>query len=494
MLVLIYFLIFLALLGTVPIIASIYQFLLVGIHGIKNHYNKTRCYLPRVAVIIPAWNEGDVIGNTIEHLLDMDYPKDALRLYIVDDASIDHTPEVVKTKHDEYPKNVFYLRREKGGQGKAHTLNHGISIALEEDWLEALLIMDADVLFEKNALRLMARHLADKQVGSVTAYIKEGSSPGNSISKFIAFEYITAQAAIRRAQNVIGSLACLAGGAQLHSKENLLAIGGKIDTSSLAEDTFTTFKTQINGRIALFDGNAIVWAEEPCSIVALWKQRIRWARGNVQVTRAYKNIWLNKKNGKRLGSFRFSFLWFAGLLTPIYMILTSIGLISLFFIDFPLSWMLFKQFWVLNVIIYLFVTFFSFSIDAETAKKAWLQGLLFPGIISLVIIVLSCIPGYLDKLIHFNDSIHHYTHLSLTATILVLFMYMWVSLCMLAAYYAYILDKRKKPYMLSLTVLCIAGFGPLLCTITLCSYIMEYKKADLKWNKTEKSGKAKITK
>ena len=76
----------------------------------------------------------------------------------------------------------------------------------------------------------------------------------------------------------------MAGGAQLHSRENLLAIGGAIDTSTLAEDTYTTIKTQLAGRRALFEGNAVVWAEEPDSVVALWKQRLRWGRGNLQIT------------------------------------------------------------------------------------------------------------------------------------------------------------------------------------------------------------------
>ncbi len=81
------------------------------------------------------------------------------------------------------------------------------------------------------------------------------------------------------------------GGAQLHSRENLMAIGGqRIDTSSLAEDTFTTFKTQLIGRRVVFDGNAIVWAEEPDSLAALRKQRIRWARGNLQLTSAFRKF------------------------------------------------------------------------------------------------------------------------------------------------------------------------------------------------------------
>ena len=183
---------------------------------------------------------------------------------------------------------MVHLRRDKGGEGKSHTLNHGLRIILADDWMQALLIMDADVIYEPDSLRTMTRHLADSRVGAVTAYIKEGSRPGNYLTRFIGFEYITAQAAARRAQNVLGAVACLAGGAQLHSRANLEAIGGRIDTTSLAEDTFTTFKTQMAGRTVVFEPHATVWAEEPGDIRGLWKQRLRWARGNVQVTKQFK--------------------------------------------------------------------------------------------------------------------------------------------------------------------------------------------------------------
>jgi len=61
------------------------------------------------------------------------------------------------------------------------------------------------------------------------------------VTRSIAFEYITAQAAARRAQNVIHAHACLAGGSQLIRRSTLEAIGGAIDTETLAEDTVTTF-------------------------------------------------------------------------------------------------------------------------------------------------------------------------------------------------------------------------------------------------------------
>ena len=211
---------------------------------------------PRTAIVIPAWNEAAVIATSIDRLMALEYPRDALRVFLVDDASTDETPQVAAAKEAQYPGHVIHLRREKGGQGKAHTLNHGLAIILGDEWMEALLITDADVIFEPDSLRKMTRHLADPQVGAVTAYIKEGSRPGNYMTRFIGYEYITAQAAARRGQNVLGATACLAGGAQLHTRANLLALGGRIDTTSLAEDTFTTFQTQLNGRRVVFEPHA----------------------------------------------------------------------------------------------------------------------------------------------------------------------------------------------------------------------------------------------
>ncbi|HEY0933423.1 MAG TPA: glycosyltransferase family 2 protein, partial [Trebonia sp.] len=234
--------------GAVPEVAGAWQFLLAAAHRWHNHYGACAPAFPRTAVLIPAWNEAAVLAASIDRLMAAEYPPERLRVYVVDDASTDDTPLVVRAKGAQYPGRVVHLRRQRGGQGKAHTLNHGLAVILGDEWMEALLVTDADVIFEPAALRLMTRHLSDPEVGAVTAYIKEGGRPGNYLTRFIGYEYVTAQAAARRGQNVLGVMACLAGGAQLHSRANLVALGGRIDTSSLAEDTFTTFETPLRGR------------------------------------------------------------------------------------------------------------------------------------------------------------------------------------------------------------------------------------------------------
>ena len=343
------FLTFFVLAGSLPLLAGCYQFALAGLHRFRLNTSEPLEREPNVAVLVPAWNEAFVIGRTIDTLLSLDYPRDRLRVYVVDDASTDETPDVVRAKAAKYPGRVFHLRREKGGEGKAHTLNHGLRIIRKEGWYEAVLVIDADVIFTYRSLRRMVRHLGDPTVGAVTGYIKEGSRPSNYMNRFIAYEYIGAQAGARRAQNVLGAQACLAGGSQLLRRESLEAIGGEIDTSSLAEDTFTTFNVQLAGKRVVFEPHAIVWAEEPKDIAGLWKQRLRWGRGNVQVTLRYRHTWFHRGKGK-LGGISFALIWFSVFLMPALMVLSSASLVTLFVLDRDVSLDAFRSLWALNLI------------------------------------------------------------------------------------------------------------------------------------------------
>jgi cellulose synthase/poly-beta-1,6-N-acetylglucosamine synthase-like glycosyltransferase len=474
--------------GAMPVAASAFQSLVIGLHRFRIDYRRLRPYYPRTGVIVPAWNEGAVIGNTIDHLLAMEYPADRIRVYIVDDASTDETPDIVQAKAIEHPDHVFHVRREHGGQGKAHTLNAGIDRILSDDWAQAILIIDADVLFERDALRKMARHLSDPRVGAVTAYIKEGTPNGNYLTRFIGYEYITAQAAARRAQNVLGALACLAGGAQLHSRQNMIDIGGRIDTSTLAEDTVTTFATQHTGKRAVFEGNAVVWAEEPSDPGALWKQRLRWGRGNVEISVQFAQLWAHVNGFGRLAGIPFKLLWFTVLLMPIIMLGSAAGLIGLYFINAPRAWEVFRVLWVWNLVVYLFQTGMAFAIDPGTARKSWVQGLLFPGIISLVIMAYSAYPPLYDVTI--VTWLHHRGILLspiLTARA-TLFMYAWCFLCIPAAYMGKLLAQMRGCRWLAPFIIYVVGYGPFLCAVTFAAYLKEVFNVSSVWDKTVKTG------
>lgn len=472
--------------GAFPVLTAAYSFLAIPFHSVRNHYGKAAPYFPRVAIVVPAWNEGAVIGTSIDRLMALDYPIDRLRIYVVDDASTDNTPEVVLAKAAQYPGSVFHLRREKGGEGKAHTLNHGIRIILEDDWMEALLIMDADVIYLPNSLRRMTRHLADPKVGAVSAYIREGSADKNYLTRFIGLEYILSQPAARRAQNVLGAQACLAGGAQLHTRENLLAIGGRIDTSSLAEDTITTFETQLKGRTVVFETLAVVLAEEPGSIDALWKQRLRWARGNVTVTARYKKIWFRPSKVHKLGSIVFGLVWFSLWLLPLAMIVSSIGLLGLLLMQSTLAEGVFRVLWISAACTYVFTLALGVQLDSRLSRQAWREVLTFPGILSMIVMLTAFFPGLVERQIPalFGERLTNSGIFTFTVAI-----YVWIPFSMVGAWAARRVEKTRMGPFLAPLLLYLVGYGSLLCAITFDSYIKELRHAEAKWDKTEKTGR-----
>ena len=174
----------------------------------------------------------------------------------------------------------------------------------------------------------------------------------------------------------------------------------------------------------VFEPHAIVWAEEPRDIAGLWKQRLRWGRGNVQVTLRYRRIWLRRSAG-RLGGVSFALIWFSVFLMPALMLLSSASLVTLFLLDRELSIDVFRSLWALNLVTYLFVTLSAFAQDGPAARRSWWEAITFPGLISLAIIVYAIVAPLVDDVPDW----------------LLLFAYVWLSASMLAAY----LVRRLEP-------------------------------------------------
>jgi len=486
----------LVLLGALPMVVTVVQYVLVALHGFRDHYRTVLDAdpddrpLPRVAVLVPAWNEAPVLRFSVDRMMALDYPPDRLRVAVVDDASTDETPELLGAKQAQYPGRVLNLRRDQGGQGKAHTLNHGLERILEDDWAEAVLITDADVVFTPDAIRRMVRHLADDNVGAVTAFIREASEPPNWMNRYIGFEYTAAQAAGRRAQNVVGAQGCLAGGAQLHSRANLLALGGRIDTTTLAEDTVTTFLTQLQGRSVIFDPNAECLAEEPADVVGLWKQRLRWSRGNIQVAARFRSVFVRPSRTHRLWNPWFVVMWWSTLLLPIFMVLASAALVTLWVLDEARARHAFDALWITSALGFVFITVFTLLIDRSVARRCWRQGLGFPGLISLLVMAWVLVPEPMRWLVRSAVEAVGLPWSDTTRSYLALAAYVWVSACMVAAWAVYRLDKalgglgRWGGFLLFL-----AGYGPLLCAITFAAYVAQARGKAATWDKTVKTGK-----
>jgi len=199
-------------------------------------------------------------------------------------------------------------------------------------------------------------------------------------------------------------------------------------------------------------------------------------------------MWLRRGRAGPLGSASFALIWFSVTLMPVLMVASSVALVTLFALDRGLSLGAFRGLWAINVFTYLFVTLTSFSLDPATARTAWREGLLFPGLISLAIIVYACWPPLVDD--HLAGALRDagIDPNGALADAALLFTYVWLSTSMLAAW----LVKRLEPVRVlgraTPALVYLVGYGPLLCAVTAAAYVKEVQGKEMVWEKTEKTG------
>jgi poly-beta-1,6 N-acetyl-D-glucosamine synthase len=238
---------------------------------------------PGVTVIVPAYNESQVIDDAIEALLALDYP--SYEVVVVDDGSTDATFEVARKwegRHGDVDVRVMT----KANGGKATALNTGIAQARHS----FILCMDADSWMEPQTLRVMMPHFADDAVGAVAGNVKIVNR-NHLLSKLQALEYIEGLNMPRRAQGFIGAVNIVPGPVGLFRLEAIEEVGG-YDADTFAEDADLTLKLISAGWKIVYEDNAIAWTQGPTNLLDLIQQRYRWTRGILQAVRKRKGILL----------------------------------------------------------------------------------------------------------------------------------------------------------------------------------------------------------
>ncbi len=114
---------------------------------------------------------------------------------------------------------------------------------------------------------------------------------------------------------------------------------------------------------------------------------------------------------------------------------------------------------------------------------------MFPGLVNLAIVIYTCFPRLFRDLAHKALTASHFSpaHGYLVGGIL--FIYAWPAVSMALAYLAKVAEPRRFGRFISPLVVYTVGYGPLLCACTFVSYVKELQRAEMKWDKTEKTGK-----
>jgi biofilm PGA synthesis N-glycosyltransferase PgaC len=237
--------------------------------------------LPPISIIVPAFNEAEVIDEALASLAGLDYPD--LEVVVVDDGSKDETLRLA-AEWEGRRGNVEFRVVTKLNGGKAAALNAGISVAKHP----FVFCMDADSRLEPRTLSRAVRQFDDPSVGAVAGNVKV-ENRGRIITKLQALEYIEGLNLPRRAQGFLAAVNIVPGPVGLFRREALDEIGG-YDTDTFAEDADLTLKMVAAGWKVVYEDTAIAWTDAPEAWLDLVQQRYRWTRGILQALKKRKGL------------------------------------------------------------------------------------------------------------------------------------------------------------------------------------------------------------
>jgi cellulose synthase/poly-beta-1,6-N-acetylglucosamine synthase-like glycosyltransferase len=239
-------------------------------------------YIVPLTVIIPAYNEEKWIGHCIEAVLEADYP--SKEVIVVDDGSTDNTYEVASRYAS---RGVTVLRKPNGG--KASALNYGLLFATGE----VVVCIDADSIIGRETLKNIVKPFMDPHVVGVAGNVKVVNQV-NWLTKNQALEYLTQLNIIRRATSFFGAVQVMPGPLAAFRRQQAIQVG-RYDRETLTEDFDITVKLQKAGGVIQAPSNAYAYTEAPSKLSSLYRQRLRWYRGNTQVLLRHKDVPLKPK-------------------------------------------------------------------------------------------------------------------------------------------------------------------------------------------------------
>ncbi|MBU3136125.1 glycosyltransferase family 2 protein [Clostridium gasigenes] len=348
-------------LGVIWVVIFMNIILVIGgyIYYTKIHDKKMKeelDYYPFVTVMVPSHNEGVVIKRTAESLLRLDYPKERYEIIIINDNSSDNSEEILNQVKDKYKgRNFTVINTDSvtGGKGKSNALNMAFNISRGE----YLAIYDADNTPEPKALKYLIQTIdEDPKLGAVIGKFRCRNKNVNLLTAFINIETLSFQWMAQAGRWQIFNL-CTIPGTNFVVRRKLIEEMGGWDTKAITEDTEISFRLYRMGYKIKFMPLAVTWEQEPQTLKVWFRQRTRWAKGNIYVV---------IKNAKYIfkpsaGVIRFDLIYYvtiyflflsANILSDAIFILGLLGLIQVHVKGYVLAiWVMALSVFVLSLLV-----------------------------------------------------------------------------------------------------------------------------------------------
>jgi len=268
------------------------RLVIVGLFAITDRLVRNRPvaapgYNPRVAVLVPAFNEEAVIVRTIRSVLNSDYRN--LHVIVIDDGSKDRTAEVAAAA---YAQEIAAGRLQvltKRNEGKAAALNYALGRIDDEIFVG----IDADTVIAVDAISKLVAHFQNPKVGAIAGNAKVGNRV-NLWTRWQALEYITSQNFERRALDLFHVVTVVPGAIGAWRTAPVKAAGG-YPLNTVAEDADLTMNLLEQGLKVDYEDRSLAYTEAPINARGLMRQRFRWSFGMLQAVWKHRAAFIRNK-------------------------------------------------------------------------------------------------------------------------------------------------------------------------------------------------------
>ncbi len=280
------------------------------------------------SIVVPAKNESKVLPRLLDRLVNMEYDKSKYDITVVEDGSTDDTEEQCKNYEMKYTNlRCVSLSPSRVVNGKSRALNYALTVSNNE----IIGIFDADSIPKLDVLSIVAPKFSDPRVAAVQGRLVPVNVRDSVTSRFASLEELLYEYSIAgRAK--MGLFVPLEGTCSFIRRDVVTSTGGW-NENGLTEDLDLSLKIYAMGLRIVYSPNALTWREVPAKFRILWKQRIRWYRGHLEVP-----IKLDGKVNKKL---------LDGLiivLSPVFMIMSVVNYTLFLLYPFSLMYILAMSF------------------------------------------------------------------------------------------------------------------------------------------------------
>ena len=266
-------------------IPAIYNLFIVTV-SLKKPSPALGVELPFISILIPAHNEEFTIERCVRSLAELDYYKDGKRNYeiiVINDGSSDQTGQVLSPLKNEFDfLRIVTRKAPRAGKGKGYVLNDGVRICQGD----VIAVFDADARLEPDFLSKIVPYLDDEDVAGVQARVRMYNADRNLLTKMQEVEFSIFGNVILRARDVMDKSGFLGGNGQLTRKKFVEDIEGW-DGFAVTEDLNMSIKLILDGHKIRYCPEAVVWQEAVPQWKPFFRQRVRWATGNLETLFVY---------------------------------------------------------------------------------------------------------------------------------------------------------------------------------------------------------------